>query len=179
MNNCLNCEKELVHTPGRRQKKYCGEKCRVTHYQKEHKQQSVSLKSFQELKKKFDEVVIERNEFEQRLFELLGGEKLDGKKHQMFKDIVILGAARTDGQPMTIEDINVVAEIKSNEIKPKPIEAPKKENVTKPLPPVTRNEPAAHKQATEELAKILDKKPTPPADLKGIDLAIWKSENWK
>ena len=41
-----------------------------------------------------------------------------------------------------------------------------------------KNMPPYHKEAPnlEEIANYL---PTPPENLKGLDLAIWKSENWK
>ena len=34
---CLNCGSDLVHTPGRRPKKYCSGNCRQTHWQELHK----------------------------------------------------------------------------------------------------------------------------------------------
>ena len=41
-----------------------------------------------------------------------------------------------------------------------------------------KNMPPYHKEAPnlEEIANFL---PTPPENFKGLDLAIWKSENWK
>ena len=41
-----------------------------------------------------------------------------------------------------------------------------------------KNMPPYHTEAPnlEEIANYL---PTPPENLKGLDLAIWKSENWK
>ena len=41
-----------------------------------------------------------------------------------------------------------------------------------------KNMPPYHTEAPnlEEIANFL---PTPPENLKGLDLAIWKSENWK
>ena len=41
-----------------------------------------------------------------------------------------------------------------------------------------KNMPPYHTEALnlEEVANYL---PTPPENLKGLDLAIWKSENWK
>jgi hypothetical protein len=32
---CLNCGKDLVQTPGKREKQFCGSKCRISYWQKE------------------------------------------------------------------------------------------------------------------------------------------------
>ncbi len=160
MSNCLNCGNKLVHTEGRRQKKYCNEKCRVAHYQKEHKQKTVSFKSFQELKAKFDAVVGERDFLKARInpFDLLGilpsengeptGTSNTTLKLQMMPPLSNEQAVAPHNHKQP-EQITTITEIK-------PIEAPKKEKATKVLPPATRHEPVAHKQATDELAAILD-----------------------
>jgi endogenous inhibitor of DNA gyrase (YacG/DUF329 family) len=34
MNNCLNCGKEVKQTPGKKERKYCDDKCKQRHWQK-------------------------------------------------------------------------------------------------------------------------------------------------
>lgn len=34
MNNCLNCGKEVNQTPGKKERKYCDDKCKQRHWQK-------------------------------------------------------------------------------------------------------------------------------------------------
>jgi len=48
----------------------------------------------------------------------------------------------------------------------------------KNMPPYDRNSPKL--EASSKLEQIpVENQKTPPEGLKGIDLAIWKSENWK
>ncbi|HEY5391437.1 MAG TPA: hypothetical protein VIJ57_04940 [Hanamia sp.] len=34
MNKCLNCGKEVKQTPGKKERKYCDDKCKQKHWQK-------------------------------------------------------------------------------------------------------------------------------------------------
>ena len=58
--NCNNpsCGKELVHTEGRRPKKYCSDKCRISHHvSQKHKPKYVQIEKFNELQEKYKEVL--------------------------------------------------------------------------------------------------------------------------
>lgn len=56
MNNCLNCNKELVHTAGKKQRKYCDAKCKQNHWNKttDKPKKYVLYKSFKELQDKYE-----------------------------------------------------------------------------------------------------------------------------
>lgn len=53
---CLNCDKELIHTEGRRKKKFCGNACRIKYWQNktkaEPKTRKVPLSEYEEMKEK-------------------------------------------------------------------------------------------------------------------------------
>lgn len=56
---CLNstCGKELIHTEGRRPKKYCDDKCRVSFYLSQKKEPKyVQKKTFDKLKTDYEEL---------------------------------------------------------------------------------------------------------------------------
>lgn len=57
MNKCLNCEKELVMTVGRRAKKFCKSSCRAAYHQKKNggKPRWVSIEKYNELLAKVKE----------------------------------------------------------------------------------------------------------------------------
>ena len=50
----------------------------------------------------------------------------------------------------------------------------------KPMEEVSGTKPIIYEHFTKEpVIMLLNGNPEPPAGLSGIDLAIWKSENWK
>ena|ERR1035437_679951 len=56
MEECLNCKKELISESGKREKKFCDDKCRASYWQKNKKKEPkyVQFKTFQELQDKFN-----------------------------------------------------------------------------------------------------------------------------
>lgn len=55
MSKCLNCGKELIHTEGRRPKKYCNSSCKIAFWNKTHKGQPkyVKIATYDKLKQEF------------------------------------------------------------------------------------------------------------------------------
>jgi hypothetical protein len=67
---CLNCGKKLIHTKGRRPKKYCGAKCRMK-YLSQHQRQFVQRSTY-------DALVVENEQLRTQIEELLAAGK-DGR----------------------------------------------------------------------------------------------------
>lgn len=61
--NCLNCNKEVKQTEGKRQRKYCDDACKQIHWKKTNKKEPkyVQYKTFKELLDKFNSITEERN----------------------------------------------------------------------------------------------------------------------
>jgi len=61
--NCLNCNKEVKQSEGKRERKYCNDTCKQIHWQKTHKkeQKYVQYKTFKELLDKFNAVTENAN----------------------------------------------------------------------------------------------------------------------
>ena len=58
--HCLNpsCKKELVHTEGRRPKKYCSDKCRISHHLSKKKvPKYVQIETHNKVKQQLDELL--------------------------------------------------------------------------------------------------------------------------
>jgi|ERR1039457_367140 predicted nucleic acid-binding Zn-ribbon protein len=65
---CLNCGKTLIHTEGRREKKYCGNNCKQAYWQKkkpkDKKTKVLTMEQWEEIQKKLNEKTGRDNQFE-------------------------------------------------------------------------------------------------------------------
>lgn len=172
MSNCLNCGLEVPQIAGRRPRIFCNNnnKCKGEYNRKQNKQQKyVHLKSFQELKERFDAVVLERDELKVSLKtakQLISGNGWD------WNEKTISDGIELPKDYVRFKNIVVVGENK-------PIAAPKKENTPKRTPTTKRGDPVAENEANKALGEALSNSKSellPPKGLKGLELSLWKAE---
>lgn len=135
--NCLNCNRELPQTEGKRERKFCDNKgkCKGEYRRKQGKKQKmVTFTSFQELKSKFDEVVAENERLQDEVRKAAFGIKT-----------VVPSETKPD-YTNNLKNINDNGIDTHNLIVPveiSPITTPKKERAVDKLADMKRNEAGA------------------------------------
>jgi CRISPR/Cas system CSM-associated protein Csm4 (group 5 of RAMP superfamily) len=75
--NCPNCNKELIMEPGRRPKKYCSDKCRIAHWQKNKPKKGQYVQ-----KERFEKLLEENNVLKKQLEAILADSDNSSVSHE-------------------------------------------------------------------------------------------------